>query len=89
MQVLWVGFLGVLFAFLVPEVTSRGYLGKGIFFGIVSGFIIYAIPVLFRVPNLAVFSTETVISDHVGGVIWGLTMAYVLRLLDTTQKVGS
>ena len=83
-QLLWVGLLGILFAFLVPVVTSRFYLGKGVLYGLLLGFIIYAITTLFRVPNLVIFSTTTVLSNHIGGIIWGLTMAYVLRRLDTT-----
>jgi len=83
-QLLWVGLLGIIFALLIPAITSRFYLGKGVIYGLMSGFIIYAITTLFRIPNLVIFSTTTVLSNHIGGIIWGLTMAYVLRLLDTT-----
>lgn len=83
-QLLWVGFLGVIFAFLIPAVTSRGYYGKGIIYGLTVGFIVYAIPKMFKMPELTVTTTATVLSSHIGGVIWGLTMAYVLRRLDTT-----
>ncbi|KJS14280.1 MAG: hypothetical protein VR67_00600 [Peptococcaceae bacterium BRH_c8a] len=83
-QLLWVGLLGIIFALLIPAITSRFYLGKGVIYGLMSGFIIYAITTLFRIPNLVIFSTTTVLSNHIGGIIWGLTMAYVLRRLDTT-----
>jgi len=83
-QLLWVGLLGIIFALLIPAITSRFYLGKGVIYGLMSGFIIYAITTLFRTPNLVIFSTTTVLSNHIGGIIWGLTMAYVLRRLDTT-----
>jgi len=87
-QLLWVGLLGIIFAFLVPTITSRGYLGKGVIYGIISGLIIYGITTIFRVPNLVIFSTTTVISNHVGGIIWGLVMAYTLHKLDTTPLRG-
>jgi len=32
-QLLWVGLLGIVFAFLIPTVTSRGYLIKGLYHG--------------------------------------------------------
>ncbi len=82
MQLLWVGLLGVAFAFLIPQVTSRGYLLKGVFFGVIAGFIFYAIPTMFDMPYLAESSFATVISNHVGGIIWGITMAQTLRWLD-------
>lgn len=41
LQLLWVGLLGVIFAFLIRDLsTSKGLLIKGVFFGVISGFII-------------------------------------------------
>jgi len=83
-QILWVGLLGIIFAYFVPVITSRGYLFKGVIFGLSLAFIIYAVTSLYKVPNLTTFSSATVISNHIGGLLWGLTMAYVLHRLDTT-----
>jgi len=83
-QILWVGLLGILFAYLVPAITSRGYLFKGAIYGLLLGFIIYAVTTIFRLPDLTSFNLATVMSNHFGGLIWGLTMAYVLHRLDTT-----
>jgi uncharacterized membrane protein YagU involved in acid resistance len=83
-QILWVGLLGILFAYLVPVITSRGYLLKGAIYGLLMGFIIYAVTTVYKVPNLTTFNLATVFSNHIGGLIWGLTMAYVLYRLDTT-----
>lgn len=82
MQLLWVGMLGVVFAFLLPQVTSQGYLIKGALFGVVFGFLFYAIPTLFQMPILKEHSFATVISNHTGGLLWGLTTAQTLRWLD-------
>lgn len=81
-QLLWVGLLGIIFAYLISYTTSRGYLLKGAYYGVVIGLIIYAIPALFRTPYLTLHSTATVLSNHTGGLIWGLTMAQTLRWLD-------
>lgn len=86
-QILFGGFLGVLLAYLFPLVTSRGYLIKGAFFGFVTGFFIYAIPVLFNVQHLQFTATETAASNVIGGIMWGLTTALLLRLLDSTPKI--
>ncbi|MCW3490126.1 hypothetical protein [Dethiobacter alkaliphilus] len=81
-QLLWTGFLGTIFAFLIPQVTSRGYLLKGVIFGVLTGFFIYAIPILFQVPLLREHTLPTVLSNITGGVIWGLTLAQTLYLFD-------
>jgi len=82
MQLLWTGLLGVLFAFLVPVVTSRGYLIKGAFFGVITGFALYAVPILFQAPFLTKHSFATVFSNHMGGLLWGLATAQSLQWLD-------
>lgn len=83
----WAGFLGILLAWLFPVVTSRGYLYKGAFFGFIAGFILYGIMVLFSVQHLEFTGTATAASNVIGGLMWGLTAAYVLRLLDSSPRV--
>ena len=85
MQLLWTGLLGVGFAYLIPQVTSRGYLIKAAFYGIIVGFVTYAIPTLFQMPFLAQHSFATVISNHIGGLIWGVVMGLTLRWLDARE----
>lgn len=83
----WAGFLGILLAWLFPVVTSRGYLFKGTFFGFITGFILYGVMVLFSVQHLEFTGTATAASNVIGGTMWGLTAAYVLRLLDSSPRV--
>lgn len=85
-QLTWVGLLGIIFAYSFPLTTSRNYLIKGAFFGVIIGMLIYAVPVLLQTPVLSKHSLHTVLSNHTGGIIWGLTMAQVLRWLDTTPN---
>ncbi len=82
----WVGLLGIAFAYLFPLTTSRGYLIKGAFFGITTGMFVYAIPTLLQTPIISKHSIQTVLSNHTGGLLWGLTMAQVLRWLDKTPN---
>lgn len=89
LHLVWVGLLGVLFAYIIPRITSRGYLLTGAFYGLASGIIIYAIPTLLRTPYISEFPFKTTISNHIGAIIWGFTMAQVLRWLDTTPRVKS
>lgn len=85
-QLTWVGLLGIIFAYSIPLTTSRGYLPKGAFYGVVTGLIIYAIPTFLQTPVLAEHNVQTVLSNHAGGLIWGITMAQMLRWLDTTPN---
>ena len=81
-QVLWASLLGVALAFLIGQVTSRVYYIKGAFFGIIAGFLIYAIPTVLQMPILSKHSFATVVSNHVGGLIWGVVTAKMLHYLD-------
>lgn len=80
-QILWAGFLGVIFAFLIPLIGPKGYLIKGAYFGFISSFLIYAMPCMFHVEELHILPVETAITEISGGTIWGLTTAYVLHRL--------
>ncbi|MEW6182613.1 MAG: hypothetical protein AB1500_05465 [Bacillota bacterium] len=85
-QILWVGLLGVVFAYALPQTTSRGYLLKGAFYGIILGFFVYAIPVLLETQYLSDFTTATVLANHSGGLLWGLTLAQTLRRLESNPR---
>lgn len=80
-QLIFASFLGILFAFLIPQVTSRLYLLKGMVAGLTAGFFIYAIPVLFKTPVLSEVSFAATLSNYIGIIIWGLVTAYALSLL--------
>lgn len=86
-QLIWSGFLGVVFAYLIPAVTSRGYILKGAVWGFVTGFVLYSIAILIRMPYFAKIETGTSISQFIGGLIWGTILAYTLRLMDSTPKI--
>lgn len=82
MQFMWLGALGVIFIYLLPHTTTRYHTGKAVIFSIIAGFIIYAIPVLLQFPHLTQISTNTVIDNQLGGVIWGIGLGYWSRRLD-------
>ncbi|PKM87781.1 MAG: hypothetical protein CVU87_08935 [Firmicutes bacterium HGW-Firmicutes-12] len=68
-QIIWAGFMAVFFTFLIPAIFSKGYIIKAIFFSYISGFIIYAIPTLYKVPNLMETTLNTTISNHTGKIL--------------------
>ncbi len=81
-HLVWAGFLGIIFAFIVKGIGEQGLLAKGVIIGFIIGFLLYTIPKLFQTGPLYATPIESVISNHLGAVIWGLTTAYVLHLLN-------
>ena len=82
LQLVWAGFLGIVYAYLIKNFTSQGYLIKGAYFGILSGFFTYSAPVLLGSSYLEQTSAATAASQIVGGLVWGITAAVSLRILD-------
>lgn len=82
-HIFWVGGLGVIFAFLLKAVTTRYDLLKGIVYAVLVGFLTHVVPELFRHPYISGTSFDTVVSNFIGGALWGLTLAAGLRWLDT------
>lgn len=78
-QFLWLGFLGVVFVYLVPIITSRGVVIKGAFYGVFVGFAVYSVSTMLKVQYMAKTSFETSASNYIGGFIWGIVTAEVLR----------
>jgi len=51
-HLVWAGFLGIIFAFLVKGIGERGLPGKGAIIGFIIGFLLYLIPKLFETSHL-------------------------------------
>jgi uncharacterized membrane protein YagU involved in acid resistance len=81
-HILWAGFLGICFAYLLPKITPQGFRIKGAFFGFIVGFLIYGIAILSRMPFFTEIPFHTSASNAIGGIIWGITTAQVLYWLD-------
>jgi len=66
-HLVWVGLLGVVFAYLIPRITtSRGYLILGAFYGLSVGIIVYAIPALLSTPYISKFPFTTTLAQCYG-----------------------
>lgn len=75
------GILGVIFAYLIPILSFKYFLLKGIQFGIGVWFASYAITLLFKVPELSTISLESAVTNFLASFVYGLLMAIVLRWL--------
>lgn len=83
-QLAFSAFIGVLFAYLYFEITSRYYLLKGIFLGVMFWFFIYAAGIALKLPHLSVIPFKTSLMNFVGAIIYGLIAAETLRRFDKT-----
>lgn len=83
-QLTFSAFVGVVFAYLYFEVTSRYYLLKGVFFGVTSWFFIYTAGIALKLPHLTVIPFKTSLSNFVGAIVFGLVAAETLRRLNRT-----
>jgi hypothetical protein len=76
------GLLGIIFIYLVTFITSENLLFKGFLFGVTSWFIFYSITLLFKIPELSRISFLTTLANFIGAVIYGIAMAFFLKVLD-------
>ena len=77
------GTLGVIFAYLIPVLSFKYFLFKGIHFGIGVWFFSYVITLLFKVPELMDISLKSAVTNFLASFVYGLVMAMVLRWLCT------
>ena len=82
-QILWDGLLGIIFAYLMPGITSRGHLIKGAIYGFTIAFAFRSVAALYRLPFLSQrLNLGSYLSTLFGAIVWGIITAWILRRLD-------
>jgi hypothetical protein len=79
LHLLWLGFLGVVFAYLVPFISSRNFLFRGWLYSIVVWILTDTFPVIFHVAHLEKTPFPTRLSAAIGATFWGLVLAWILE----------
>ena len=72
---------GAVFAFLVPQLTSRYLYFKGWFYSVTIWFLCFTVTKLFKIPYLSSQDINTALSNLIAATIWGLSLAYTMQLL--------
>jgi hypothetical protein len=88
-QVVFTGFLSILFAFLVTLINSKHLWFKGWLYGILCWFFIYAVFIIFKIPEFGHRSVPTVISFFVTSSAYGIIQAEVIRRLDQKASMSN
>ncbi|HBX23556.1 MAG TPA: hypothetical protein DEF34_08005 [Desulfotomaculum sp.] len=86
-HLVWGGFLGIVFVYLIPHVKHRHLTLKGLLYGWSIWFFIYSLTLLFSVEPTLNLPLLTPISDFIGATIYGLVLAWVVNSL--TEKEPS
>jgi hypothetical protein len=81
------GFLGVVFAFLIPMIASQNLYFKGLVFSAAVWFFIYGVTGLFRVPGTVPASVGTVVSNLIAAFLFGLGSAFYLKQFSSTPAL--
>ncbi|MBE0466670.1 MAG: hypothetical protein IBX71_05525 [Candidatus Desulforudis sp.] len=87
-QLFFAGLAGILFAYLVPFVTSRNHLLKGWIYGVLVWWVAYALTIMFRLPGLVTITLETAVSNVIGASLYGLVLAALLRWLEQRAEAA-
>lgn len=78
-QILFSGFMGIIFSYLLLSLTNDDLLLKGWIYGIFSWFFIYAISIAIRLPNLESHSYASTVSHFITASVYGLVLAIALK----------
>lgn len=85
-QLFFAGLVGIIFAHLLPKVTSGHYLLKGWIYGLFIWFSTFSLAIMFRLPTLATIGFDTASSTLIGASVYGLVLAEAMRRLDQKLK---
>lgn len=71
------GGLGIFYAYLITWLRNSHYWLKSLVYGAGTWFIIYAITLLYKVPNLIYIPFKTAVSNFIVACLWGLLLGLV------------
>ncbi|KJS87989.1 MAG: hypothetical protein JM58_02400 [Peptococcaceae bacterium BICA1-8] len=84
-QFVFLGLLGTVFSLIIPFITSKHHLFKGALFGASVWYLLFSLPYLFQLPELKEVPLKTVVSNLIAASLWGITMAYILKRIDSKE----
>lgn len=79
--------LGILFAYLIPKLTSKNLVIKGGIFGLTFWAIFFTSVYVFKIDKLMDTNAVSALSDGVNSIVFGIVLALVYRYLDNKQKL--
>lgn len=80
--------LGILFAYLIPKLTSKNLVIKGSIFGATIWFIFFTAVFVFKIEKLMDTNATSALSDAVNSIVYGIILALGYNYLDKKQKLN-
>lgn len=81
-QLFLCGILGIIYAYLIPQVTSKNHLLKGWIFGVTTWFVFFLAAFVFKLGPLLKLQEDSAGSDAITGSVFGIVLALTLKWLD-------
>ncbi|HLV08705.1 MAG TPA: hypothetical protein VKY40_00705 [Halanaerobiales bacterium] len=78
----FLGFLGAVFALIIPAISSKHLVFKGVIYSSVLWFVINSLPYIFQIPDIKTTTFADVVSNLIGAFIWGAAMSLILKKID-------
>ncbi len=78
---------GVVFAYIIEKTSSRYYMLKGAGYGFILWFFLSGFGTIFRLPLFIDIPQISALTILVGAVIYGLVLAYTLKLIDKKSRL--
>ncbi|TCL65924.1 hypothetical protein EDC14_101654 [Hydrogenispora ethanolica] len=85
-QLFFAGVLGVAFSYLLPHISERYFYSKGLIWGVLVWFMIYAVDIIFKIEDGLKMDFRTAVTHFILSVIWGWLMAWMLKRLRRMEQ---
>lgn len=79
---------GIIFAYLLQQISSKGYLIKSIFYGAIIWFILESFGSIFKIPNFTEVPPAAQFFTLLGSIIYGILTAYILKYLQDKSSIN-
>jgi hypothetical protein len=85
-ELIFCGFLGVLYYVLIPKETNKHYLIKGWLYGVSIWLFLCTMGMIYKIPYFTKTPWQTTNADFITSSIYGISMAGSLRVLERIFK---
>lgn len=87
-QLLFSATAGIIFAYLLPCFKEKYYFFKSMYFGGLIWFFVYAVTLLFKVPNLTIIPFKDALSNYFAAILYGLMLGITYQWLRRRKPEG-
>lgn len=79
--------LGIIFAYIIQQTSSRYHLLKGVGYGFIMWFLLSSLGTIFRLPLFEDIPPGPALTILVGAILYGLVLSYMLKVLESKTSL--